>query len=85
MLLSFLATRVPIQSVQTLSDYALAEPLWADPEGPDTLKNHKNIGFLSNTGPDTLKITKLQSQHSMLGNHRPASNCHLNGVLLAGR
>ena len=23
------------------------------------LKNHKNIGFLSNTGPDPLKITKL--------------------------
>ena len=32
---------------------------WADPEGgggPDLpLKNHKNIGFLSNTGPDPLK------------------------------
>ena len=37
------------------------------------LKNHKNIGFLSNTGPDPLKITKLLSQHSMLGHHRPAS------------
>ena len=23
--------------------------------GPDPLKNHKNIGFLSNTGPDTLE------------------------------
>ena len=29
------------------------------------LINHKNIGFLSNTGPDPLKITKLPSQHSM--------------------
>ena len=52
---------------------------WADPErgrwsGPPTpLKNHKNIGFLSNTGPDTLKITKLSSQHSMLGHHLHAS------------
>ena len=38
--------------------------------GPDPppLKNHKNIGFL---GP--WKITKLPSQHSMLGHHRPAS------------
>ena len=27
------------------------------------LKNHKNIGFLSNTGPDPLKITKLPSHH----------------------
>ena len=33
--------------------------------GPIPLKNHKNIGFLSNTGPDPLKITKLPSQHSM--------------------
>ena len=36
-------------------------------------KNHKPIGFRSNTGPDPLKITKLPSQHSMLGNHWPAS------------
>ena len=34
---------------------------------------HKNIGFLSNTVPDPLKITKLLSQHSMLGHHRHAS------------
>ena len=37
------------------------------------LKNHKNIGFLSNTGLDPLKITKLPSQHSMSGHHRPTS------------
>ena len=41
------------------------------------LENHKNIGFLenflSNTGPDPLKITKLPIQHSMFGHHRPAS------------
>ena len=42
-----------------------------------TLKNHKNIGFLSNTGPDPLKITKLQSLHSM--------TCQRNAVSLAGR
>ena len=34
-------------------------------------------GFLSNTGPDPLKITKPQCQHSMLGNHRPASKTPL--------
>ena len=41
--------------------------------GPDPrpLKNHKNIGFLSNTAPDSLKITKLSSQQSKLGHHRP--------------
>ena len=32
-------------------------------------KNHKNIGFLSNTSPDPLKNHK--SQHSMLGHNRP--------------
>ena len=37
------------------------------------LKNHTNIGFPSNTGTDPLKITKLPSQHSMLGHHRHAS------------
>ena len=43
--------------------------------GPDPppLKNHKNIGFLSNFGPDPLQITKLLSQHSMLGHHQHAS------------
>ena len=38
--------------------------------GPDRLKNHKNIGFPSNTGPDPLKF-----------NVGPSSN----GVSLAGR
>ena len=33
------------------------------------LKNHKNIWFFSNTGPDSLKNHK--AQHSMLGHHRP--------------
>ena len=38
------------------------------------LKNHKNIGFLSKNGLDPLKITKISSQHSMLGHHRHASD-----------
>ena len=47
----------------------------ADPEGVGTgdpdppLKKHKNIGFLSNTVPDPLIITKLPSQHPILGHH----------------
>ena len=50
----------------------------ADPEGdrgtgPPSLKNHKNIGFHSNTGLDSLKIAKLPSQHSMLGHHQQTS------------
>ena len=34
---------------------------------PPPLKNHKNIGFPSNIDPDPLKLTKLLSQHSMVG------------------
>ena len=41
--------------------------------GTGALKNHRNIGFFSNTGLDPLKITKLPSQHSMLGHYRHAS------------
>ena len=41
--------------------YVFKQQPCADPEGgnrgpdPPPLKNHKNIGFLSNTGPDPLK------------------------------
>ena len=47
--------------------------------GPDPtpLENYKNIGFLSNTGLDPLKITKLPIQHSMLGQHQPDSETPL--------
>ena len=37
------------------------------------LKNHKNIGFLSNNGPDPCKATTLPCQNLMFGHHRPAS------------
>ena len=52
------------------------------------LKNHKNIGLLSYSGPDPLKITKLPSQHSMLGHHQHASEipfkwCFAGGPMLA--
>ena len=58
----------------------------ADPEGgtggrnPPPLKNKKNIGFLSNIGPNPWKITELPKQLSMLGQHRHARKRHLNGV-----
>ena len=49
------------------SEGAQAPPL---PPPPHThLENQTNIVFLSNTGLDSLKITKLPSQHSMLGSH----------------
>ena len=41
------------------------------------LKNHRNIGFLCNTGLYPLKITKLPSQNSMVAHHRHASETPL--------
>ena len=46
------------------------------------LKNHKNIGFLSNTGTDLLKITKLPSHYSMF-NVGPLSARQRNAILMA--
>ena len=40
---------------------------------PPPLESYKNKGFLSNTGPDPLKITQLLIQHSLLGHYRSAS------------
>ena len=49
------------------------------------LKNHKNKGFLSNTGPDPLKITKQPSQQSMWGHHWPASETPFKWRFASGR
>ena len=37
------------------------------------LESRKPLGLFSNTGPDPLENLKLLSQHSILGNYRPAS------------
>ena len=62
---------------------------WADPEGGQVVRtpseNHKNIGFPSNIDPDSLEITKLPSQHSMVGHIDTPAKRHFNGVSLAGR
>ena len=47
---------------------------------PTPLKNHKNIGFLSNTGPDPLKNHKATKPVFNVG---PSLALHLNGVSLA--
>ena len=52
--------------------------------GLDPLKNPKAIWFLSNTGPDPLKIIKLPSQHSMLGQHRLDSETPLKWGFVVG-
>ena len=56
----------------------------ADPEGvgtPHPLKNHKNIGFLSNTGLDPLKNHKTTKPAFNVG---PSLTHHLNGVSKGG-
>ena len=50
---------------------------------PPPMKHHKNIGFPSND-PDTLKLTKLPSQHSVVTIDMPAKR-HFKGVSLIGR
>ena len=40
---------------------------------PPSPENRKNKEYLSNTGPDALKFSKLPSQHSTLGHHRHPS------------
>ena len=44
-----------------------------DRQSGPTLKNHKAIVFLCNTGPDPLKNHKATKQHSMFSHHLPAS------------
>ena len=66
-----------------------------DPEGgggqgvKTPLKNHKNIGFLSNTCPDPLKNHKATKPDSMLGHHRQDSEMpfkwHFTGRLIMAR
>ena len=62
----------------------LGKRVWIQRGGGDRgsgapLKNYKNISVLhvSNTGLDPLKITKLPSQHAMLGHYRLASETPL--------
>ena len=52
------------------------------------LEDDKNIGFLSSAGPDSFKITKLPSQHSILGHHwqpseTPFKWCFAGGPMMA--
>ena len=58
------------------------------PPPPPPLKNHKNIGFLNNTGPDHLKITKLQMYQASVKYRviisTPAKH-HSHGISLVGR
>ena len=63
----------------------------ADPEGVTggsgpPLKNHKNIGCLSNTGLDPLKNHKFTKPAFNVGTSSACQrNAILNGVLLAGQ
>ena len=52
---------------------------------PPPWKNHKNIGFPSNIDTDLRKITKLPSQHSMVGHWHASKTPFFKGVSLMGR
>ena len=49
---------------------------------PDPLKNHKNIAFFSNTGPEPLMSQAIIQCKVIIG---PLAKRHLFGVSLAGR
>ena len=54
--------------------------------GQDPLKNHKNMGFLSNTDPDPLKKSQsYQASVQCLANICTPAKRHLNGISLTGR
>ena len=72
-------------SVYIVRSYARIQRGGDRGSGPPPLKNHKNIEFLSNIGPDLLEFSKLPSQHSTLGHHRHASQTSFKYVSLAGR
>ena len=63
----------------------------ADQEGWDRgfgphLKNHKNIGFLSNNGPEPLiKSQSYQASIQCLTNIGMPAKCHLKSVSLASQ
>ena len=66
-----------LEHIRYLLQQGQAGPLCADPEGgqsnqmpPPPLKNHKNIGFLSNTGPDPLKNHKATKPAFNVGPHQ---------------
>ena len=71
-------TWVPPRLQVWLSILSLADPEGGMRWGP-LLKNHKNIGFLSNAGPDPLKNHKATKPafHSMLAHHRAANKTPL--------
>ena len=68
--------------------YRGSEQHWSGGRG-DTgvrtpLENHKNIGFLSNTGPDPL-TQSYQASIQCWAIISPPAKRHFNGVSLAGR
>ena len=79
--------------IQNMDSHIKARTPCADPErgtwgsGLSPLKNRKNIGFLSNTGPDPLKKNHKAAKPAFNNGSFIGSRAkrHLNGVSLAGR
>ena len=72
---------------ETINYYNVAHVMHGSIGGPDPppLKNHKNIGFLSNTGPDPLKKNSFQVSIQCWAIIGTPAKRHFNGVSLAGR
>ena len=74
---------IPVNKFSVMSAHSTKIKMRGSKEGwqrvlTPSLENRKPLGLFSNTGPNPLENQKLPSQHSILGNYRPAS------VLLLG-
>ena len=71
---------IPVNNFSVMSAHSTRIKMRGSKEGlqrvlAPSLENWKPLGLFSNTGPDPLENQKLPSQHSILGNYRPASIC----------
>ena len=67
-----------VMDIDVLRDY-LKSCMNPEGGGGPSMKNHKSIGFLSNSGPD-----HLETQHSMLDHHQQASETPLKWPIMTG-
>ena len=71
---------IPFNNFSVMSAHSTMIKMRGSKEGMQrvltpSLEYRKSSGLFSNTGPDPLENQNLPSQHSILGNYRPASIC----------
>ena len=74
-------TKIACAGSKTCADPEWGQGVWT----PRPKKNHKNIGFLSNTGPDPLENHKATKPAFIVGSLSVRQQNAIYGVSLAGR